>query len=173
MGGAFNSLSRDHSPPRLAGARTSGRFQLPLSGSLEARKQAIDEELTFNSLSRDHPVIAGDHVAVPAAFNSLSRDHIEGIERGIEDWSRLSTPSLGITGYFWVSITNRVPLSTPSLGITSVGANELHPHKILTLSTPSLGITTIWLSWSASTTSYRLSTPSLGITITWALVVIG
>jgi hypothetical protein len=77
--GSFDSLSRDHAAivknrfvditttfqPPLSGSRNVGfqsylygvkvNFQLPLSGSqIEKTKEELREEITFNSLSRDH-----------------------------------------------------------------------------------------------------------------------
>jgi len=72
------------------GQRGSGRsrayraecFQLPLSGShLVARSlEFVEDDVAFNSLSRDHGITAGAcraHISSPDActFNSLSRDH--------------------------------------------------------------------------------------------------
>ena len=127
----FNSLSRDHgfkvtyqvgqgisvglSTPSLGITRscdpacsvaTPRCFQLPLSGSrdhlnLRGFLEKFREEVSFNSLSRDHPVIP------------FLRDHTP--RRG------LSTPSLGITCSACRRRSRRCSavLSTPSLGITA------------------------------------------------------
>ena len=107
---SFNSLSRDHIQNRLRipPANAAESFQLPLSGSPRRRRDltAIREK-PFNSLSRDHLLVAIPAVGYP-------RVH-------------LSTPSLGITRSSPAPTTHRAHniLSTPSLGIT---VDEMKPR---------------------------------------------
>ena len=82
-GPPFNSLSRDHQlfSREERFIRTEKRFQLPLSGSrspVSINAHAIIVAFTFNSLSRDH-------LPIRLVLRSSTG-------------SRLSTPSLGITG---------------------------------------------------------------------------
>ena len=57
--------------------------------------------IAFNSLSRDHWLSGSSRSRSSSrmsTFNSLSRDHIaEGQRARLEKFSKLSTPSLGIT----------------------------------------------------------------------------
>ena len=99
----FNSLSRDHSSfsAKAMDDALLHFFQLPLSGSLEAgfSAAASAHKEPFNSLSRDHP-----------PPRRLGR---------VPPYTRLSTPSLGITmSWSSVIIFSSSSLSTPSLGIT-------------------------------------------------------
>jgi len=122
---------------------------------------------------------------VMLSFNSLSRDHRRESRQARRCiGTRLSTPSLGITGRDLPRVIEfQAPqLSTPSLGITggrrraalegAEGAfnslsrdhfgNAMRLFSSMTLSTPSLGITG---NLSAQLFKQaRLSTPSLGIT---------
>jgi hypothetical protein len=122
--------------------------------------------ISFNSLSRDHPKRAEDHVRREegGAFNSLSRDH-KGVVRApgraehpfnslsrdhscwkssAEAWMSFQLPLSGSPRAGERRSDNRDPLlSTPSLGITLIASASVSPSWRATalLSTPSLGIT--------------------------------
>ena len=74
-------------------------FQLPLSGSLvQNQSEKFICGITFNSLSRDHPVKYLFYEFLNLTFNSLSRDHGHEVRwNDVDSQHLLSTPSLGIT----------------------------------------------------------------------------
>ena len=120
----FNSLSRDHPFPTDDPTTTSGPFNSlsrdhsgVLAGTLSSTTYS-----TFNSLSRDHSAFARGAGAagkpifqLPLSGSRRSKALRQNTKRGTK---KLSTPSLGITIFYWFGDLSYRELSTPSLGIT-------------------------------------------------------